>query len=497
MNNNNNYILVLILLVIIIYNLFNIDSNIDSPEEFTNSEDNFLHIDLLDNYKSLTNVKNLIKKVHYIFESKNIKYWIHTDILLGAIKYKKIIPWDDTIDFCILESDEIKLIYLRKVLKKKNLGIVEHLGGYKIYELDGIKISNVDYLYPFINILLFKEEQNQIVLHSKTAQKLWPNENYNKDDIFPLKKYELENTLVYGPNNATHILNKLYKNWNNNITKNYEETKLRTYNKTNNLIQYNVKKKPYLWQYWDNIDGKETPSYISLSLKTVDTHCTTDFNIIRLNKDNILQYIPEIEKYKNKMDKLIVAHKVDIYRILLLHKYGGLYMDADIICMRSPIEIIDKLDEFDFVGFGCTGDICKFGYGQPSNWVLASKPNSILISRVLINVLNTLENKINFDYHDLGKLIIWTELDNLIKNNNYKYFHYPNKLDGSRDTDGHWIDTRLIFSNHPIYYDDENNLMFYVFYNSEMPQEVKTISENELIHKDWNYSKFLRRSLKL
>ena len=74
------------------------------------------------------------------------------------------------IDFCILEEDENKFIYLRKVLKKYNLGVVEWFGGYKIFELDGIKIQNEEYLYPYINIILFKEEKNKIILKSKSAQ---------------------------------------------------------------------------------------------------------------------------------------------------------------------------------------------------------------------------------------------------------------------------------------------------------------------------------------
>jgi phosphorylcholine metabolism protein LicD len=496
MKDNINYIIILILLVVIIYNLFSINYNI-AAEEFTNSNETFLEIDLLNNYKSLLNTKILIKKVHSIFEVRNIRYWIHTDILLGAIKYKKIIPWDDIIDFCILEEDEIKLIYLRKVLKNKNLGIVEWFCGYKIYELDGINIEGQEYKYPFINILTFKKEKNDIILKSKSAQKLWNKEIYHKDDIFPLKLYDLEDSVVYGPNKPENILDKLYKHWKNENIKSYQNIKLRTYNKTNNLIEYNVKKKPYLWQYWDNIDGKSTPSYISLCLKTVDVHCSNSFEVVRLNKDNIYKYIPEIKKYKDKMEKLIIAHKVDIYRILLLHKYGGLYIDADTICLRDPIEIIDKLDNSDFVGFGCTGDICKLGYGMPSNWILASRPNSILISRVLKNILNKLENKKNFDYHDLGKLVIWEELQDLLKNHKYNYFHYPNKIDGSRDRNGYWIDSNLVFSNKKIEYEEEDNMMFYVFYNHEMPNEVKSMNEKELIQQDWNYSKFLRRSLKL
>jgi len=254
-------------------------------------------------------------------------------------------------------------------------------------------------------------------------------------------------------------------------------------------------KKPYLWQYWDNIDNNSTPAYISLCLETVDRKCANSFEIIRLNKDNIEDYIPEIKNYKKELDNLIIAHKVDIYRIFLLYKYGGLYMDADIICLRDPIEIIDKLNEYDFVGFGCTGYICKYGYGKPSNWILASKPNGILISHVLTESLDTIKKHNNFKYHDLGKMIIWNQLDILIKDNNYSYYHYPNKIDGSRDMNGKWITSNIIFSNNDIKYDDEDNMMFLVIYNSEINNNIKILTRNELLNNNTNYSKFVKKGL--
>jgi hypothetical protein len=113
------------------------------------------------------------------------------------------------------------------------------------------------------------------------------------------------------------------------------------------------------------------------------------------------------------------------------------------------------------------------------------------------NVLTKLQSKKEFTYHDLGKLIIWEELENLINNNKFEYYHYPNKIDGSRDINGNWIDSNIIFTNEEIKYEDEKNMMFFVFYNSEIPKEVKSLTEDQLIHQDWNYSKFLRRALNI
>ena len=57
------------------------------------------------------------------------------------------------------------------------------------------------------------------------------------------------------------------------------------------------------------------------------------------------------------------------------------------------------------------------------------------------------------------------KLDDLIKNHNYKYHHYPNKIDGSRDRNGIWIHSDIVFSNQQIDYEEEDNMIFYVFYN--------------------------------
>jgi hypothetical protein len=270
------------------------------------------------------------------------------------------------------------------------------------------------------------------------------------------------------------------------------------------LIYINIKSKdgfdntnkPYLWQYWDNIDGNKTPSYIELCFKTVDKHCTNSFNIIRLNKDNISKYLPELKTLSiyNKIDKLIIAHKVDLYRIMLLKKYGGLYMDADTVVLKNPIEVIDKLDKYDYVGFGCTGIVCKNGYGQPSNWIMASRKNGILVSKVLDNMINKIVEKDKFDYHDLGKLVLWNELKTLL-NKDYKYYQYPNKVDGSRDKNGFWIDTDIAFSNNKIEYDDEENMLFFVVYNHSIPKNIKELSEEEILKKDWNFTKFVKKSI--
>jgi hypothetical protein len=265
----------------------------------------------------------------------------------------------------------------------------------------------------------------------------------------------------------------------------------------NQLQQHKVK--PYLWVYWENKKDKVMPDYIKLCRQSILKHCSKSFNVVELDEKNIYHYLPELkEKEKDyKLDKLIIAHKVDYYRILLLNKYGGLYVDADIIMLRDPIEIIDKLNDYDFVGFGCTGNKCTYGYGEPSNWVLASRPKGRLIDRVLHNIENKLKAvKDNIGYHDLGKLVIWEELKYLKETEDYKYYHYPSRFDGARDKNGEWVTDERLFSNEQIEYDTPNEMLFVVLYNSEM-QDIPKTTIDELLHDNTNFAKIIKKSLNI
>ena len=469
---------------------------------FNSNTENFTPFKVLTDYKDLKSLNILTKKIVDIFHKNKFTYWACSGTMLGAVRDKGIIPWDDDVDLCIIDTSIDDLYKMENELKAKNIGMVSWFGGYKLYDINGktIKdkdstgktIKDKDFKYPFIDLFIVTKDNNKFVLKNITARDMWPNEYYENDEIESLKLYDFEDYQLYGLKDPIKYLDRNYPDWRIKASKNFDHLTHEILQNTEFPIEYNRNDKPYLWQYWDG----PMSSFIKLSLKTVDNHCSKSFNIIRLNKDNIYKYIPEMKEYENKIKDILIAQKVDIYRIMLLYKYGGIYLDADTVVLRDPIEIIHKLQKYDFVGFGCTGIICKNGYGKPSNWILAAKPHSTLIARVLQNQLSQITTKVKFDYHDLGKLVIWHELKYLIKNQDYEYFHYDNKIHGSRDKNGKWINSDIAFSNVPIEYEDEQNMLFFVFYNSDLSDNIKQISEKDLLEKDWNITKFIKRGLK-
>ena len=79
---------------------------------------------------------NILNYVHYICEKHNLKYVIAGGTLLGAVRHKGYIPWDDDIDILMPRNDYEKLIRIINYGKNKNFRILT----YK---------NDLDYLMPF------------------------------------------------------------------------------------------------------------------------------------------------------------------------------------------------------------------------------------------------------------------------------------------------------------------------------------------------------------
>mgnify|MGYP000268147722 CR=1 FL=1 len=46
-------------------------------------------------------------------------------------------------------------------------------------------------------------------------------------------------------------------------------------------------------------------------------------------------------------------------------------------------------------------------------------------------------------------------------------------------------------------YEDEDNMLVYVFYNSNIDNNLKKLTREELLAKDWNYTRFIKKSLNI
>lgn len=106
----------------------------------------------------------ILKVFHTFCAEHNIRYFLSHGTLLGAVRYKKFIPWDDDIDLLVPRADYDRL-----------MSIFEDSDRYKLFAFE----RNREYRYPFAKLCdmsTFKEE-----FHYDNGMKLGID-----IDIFPL-----------------------------------------------------------------------------------------------------------------------------------------------------------------------------------------------------------------------------------------------------------------------------------------------------------------------
>ena len=217
----------------------------------------------------------MAKAVASILERENIPHMLAYGTLLGAVRHKGFIPWDSDFDFYLfddtydrakellraflpsnffLQDEKSEPLYFHgwahvrdvfsEVFSEKYSqdshytyrGVAVDLYRTKLmpeYELSDYLLNEYQlYIdrrkkFGLISEEDYKNRQNQIAL-----KRLKPNGEESKKnnyiysmiipyncrkmevkDVFPLKKYQFEDTYFYGPSNANNILTSIYGNY--------------------------------------------------------------------------------------------------------------------------------------------------------------------------------------------------------------------------------------------------------------------------------------------
>lgn len=206
----------------------------------------------------------MLKQLVLFFDKNKLDYWIDSGTLLGSVRHKGFIPWDDDIDICMPRNDYNRLINmdtkeiskdlyieqgtynLNTVLwtkvRSKRISIIEKDKPNQIQGLF-IDIFPVDfYKNSFKNNFLKKVSRVLILINWKKKFKYINKLNnkilkfmhkiiflesgelvtygietpflnkWNKKDIFPLSESKFGKVLVKSPNNTDVYLKKLYGN---------------------------------------------------------------------------------------------------------------------------------------------------------------------------------------------------------------------------------------------------------------------------------------------
>jgi phosphorylcholine metabolism protein LicD len=390
----NIYIIILLLIIFIFIIIY---INIDNTEPF-------IPLEALTDYDIRKQNIDLLKKVVKFLEQNNIIYWAISGTMLGLVRDKGMIPWDDDSDIAIIDTDVNNLLNLEKELEKNGMGLSSWFGGYKIFDLNGKEYNEYDipilgplnyllnlfagkksYKYPFVDVFVVTlNENNDYVYVNEQARNTWINDIYNKDDTFPLQKYKYEDYYIYSMHNPIPVLDKCYNGWRNKASKWYDHANEKSISSIEFTIDYNNNNKPYLWILNINDDNND------------NINNSNSFNVIKINNNNIIKWIPELKEYNHYILNLNNNDKTTVYKIMLLYKYGGLCIDSTIKIIKDPIDIINELDKYDFI----TDKNYKIMTSKPTAILLGKIINFIKIHHKLPDISNEIKNIKNYQYSD-------------------------------------------------------------------------------------------------
>ena len=213
----------------------------------------------------------ILDEIVHICEKNHLSYWLDYGTLLGAVRHKGFIPWDDDLDISMMREDYIKIVPLLQEHFKNTdyvVRLTDNINHFQIRvhqknnSIVGVDIFPID-SYPATSLSTFEEEElNKKVWQAsqklnlicqekpeiardiqkarktiecltkeilgelfpcKTDQILFrgidllahyfPNVVLEKKYIFPLSTIEFEGKKYYCPANSIKVLEKTYRDY--------------------------------------------------------------------------------------------------------------------------------------------------------------------------------------------------------------------------------------------------------------------------------------------
>ncbi|TXS89418.1 capsular polysaccharide synthesis protein [Parahaliea aestuarii] len=173
-----------------------------------------------------------------------------------------------------------------------------------------------------------------------------------------------------------------------------------------------------IWIYWETPKGRKMPTYISMCLEAIK-FWGQGCELKLVTPENLDNYLPDLP---NKVHEITsqdenqpsLAIKTAFVRTALLHKYGGLYLDADCLPLFSLSDVCSVLDKKKFSAIRRTTPKGK----HISIGLLGSSPDNPIIKQYYKQLFEALSQKTEFEWGEAGA----RTLTPIVQNNPEHFF---------------------------------------------------------------------------
>jgi hypothetical protein len=173
----------------------------------------------------LNGLKTIFSVVINFLKDNNIEYFIDGGTLLGCVRDKGQIPYDDDIDIGMNPSNFNKLRKLLQKLSKLGFAcddqpddvikiICPDVAYVRNFKFEGEEEKEGQPRFAAIDVFCYvPDKKNKYQLSYKENIKLFPNCYYDKKDLYPLKEYDYHDLKVTGAFNPIPYLERYYGDW--------------------------------------------------------------------------------------------------------------------------------------------------------------------------------------------------------------------------------------------------------------------------------------------
>ncbi len=163
-----------------------------------------------------------------------------------------------------------------------------------------------------------------------------------------------------------------------------------------------------IWLYWEG----DCPQWILECRKTVFAHADNVQLIDYAAFDKLRDCDRDIE-----LSHLCTAHRADFIRAFLLAKFGGIWVDADCVVMRSLSPIFELTNQHDFIGYRERG-------GYVSNNFMCARVESKIACLYYKHICSILRSGKTLEWLTLGS----TALTATIEESNIQWYEMSVQL---------------------------------------------------------------------
>lgn len=239
-----------------------------------------------------------------------------------------------------------------------------------------------------------------------------------------------------------------------------------------------------LWMYWENRPGAVMPDYLALCQETIRCHAG-DYELRVLNEHTVKEYL-EVPEIVFRLED--IAHRADYIRFHLLERYGGVWLDADVVLLKPVGESVEPfMGGYDFVGYGREP-------GKPSINFMACLPGCKLMRKQCEAINAVLGTKRTGLFRKTVKLV-WTEIghDTLWDlAADYPYYHHERE----RIAPLFWRDwQKFLSASEPLSSLLSPDPFMVMLYNDFMRKPLSNASRDDLLKGDTLLSKLFNHAL--